>query len=94
MIFREIRIPKIFTFKLYDVLFGILWGGVLVFWWFAFSGEAALTSDKVAVLLLPNLAFLFLPISRYSIWQYLMGIPFDKAVTYHRWIGVLVSLLI
>jgi hypothetical protein len=36
-----------------------------------------------------NLSFSFLlfPIARNSIWDQLYGIPFDRAIKYHRWLG-------
>merc|ERR1711871_1402827 len=34
-----------------------------------------------------NLAVLLLPVTRTSPWVVLLGIPFERAVKYHRWLG-------
>eukprot|EP01080_Neovahlkampfia_damariscottae_P009263 gene9263-1350_t len=35
-----------------------------------------------------NFTFVLLPIARHSIWTVIFGIPFERAIKYHRWIAV------
>eukprot|EP00742_Colponemidia_sp_Colp-10_P009417 GILJ01010266.1.p1 GENE.GILJ01010266.1~~GILJ01010266.1.p1 ORF type:complete len:799 (-),score=93.67 GILJ01010266.1:147-2372(-) len=37
-----------------------------------------------------NMALLVLPVTRNSVWFYVFGIPFERAIKYHRWIGATV----
>eukprot|EP01080_Neovahlkampfia_damariscottae_P010064 gene10064-2486_t len=34
-----------------------------------------------------NFGFVLLPVTRHSIWNFVFGIPFDRAIKYHRWVG-------
>jgi hypothetical protein len=34
-----------------------------------------------------NFGFVLFPIARHSIWNLIFGIPFDRALKYHRWVG-------
>lgn len=34
-----------------------------------------------------NMSFVMLPAARYSIWFLIFGIPFDRTLKFHKWIG-------
>src|SRR5690606_19138955 len=34
-----------------------------------------------------NLTFILFPVTRNTIWVWFFGIPFERAIKYHRWIG-------
>ncbi len=40
------------------------------------------------------LAFLLYPIARNSMWEYVFGVPFERAVKYHRQLGVFAFLCV
>eukprot|EP00026_Physarum_polycephalum_P001242 Phypoly_transcript_01243.p1 GENE.Phypoly_transcript_01243~~Phypoly_transcript_01243.p1 ORF type:complete len:1110 (+),score=123.04 Phypoly_transcript_01243:179-3508(+) len=75
--------------------------GILAVWWFwwwywGYSRIAQMptTLERLARVFghMTNLfsALLLFPITRNSIWVEILGIPFERAVKYHRWAGVVV----
>ncbi|EFC37202.1 predicted protein [Naegleria gruberi] len=65
---------------------------ILVAIWFAFgyvnatSAEAGKAFASVCVF---NFGLILFPVTRYSVLQVLFGISFDRAIKYHRWLGIL-----
>lgn len=66
-------------------------------WWFSGYGRIAHIVDTLERLArvmghMTNLfaSLLLFPVTRNSIWVELLGIPFERAIQYHRWAGVVV----
>ena len=47
-------------------------------------------ADSFGYLACANGLFVVIPASRNSMWAWLFGLPFDKTITIHRWVGRLV----
>ena len=71
--------------------------GLIVFWFWYFtikytriqglelSERAARGLGHVANL---SMSLLLFPVTRNSIWEHVFGVPFERAIKYHRWAGV------
>jgi len=49
-------------------------------------------ADAYGYLAAANGLFVVIPASRNSIWAWLFGLPFDKTITIHRWVGRLTAI--
>jgi len=61
-----------------------------VLWCTAFAKERWNRADQWGYLASANGLFVVIPASRNSLWGWLLGLPFDKTITFHRWLGRLV----
>lgn len=92
----------LFTFSVGEVLviilyliLNILFGGYgfMVAWnttwmWYKPSVYFGPFLKVIAQLLLINFTLVLAPVSRNSIWRIIFGISFERALFYHKWIGI------
>ena len=82
-------------FKLLDascieVLLFALYALINVAWCTVFAKSEWYRADQWGYLASANGLFVVIPASRHSLWGWLLGLPFDKTITFHRWVGRLV----
>eukprot|EP00741_Cyanophora_paradoxa_P017018 tig00020951_g16437.t1 len=69
-------------------------------WWAVYFARASMktdswvgvTADVTGYLAQLQTLFILLPVARNSAWLPLIGVPWERAVRFHRWIGVLMVL--
>ena len=49
--------------------------------------DAVNTARNIGSYAQMNLIIIFFPVTQNTIWLYILGIPFDRAIKYHRWIA-------
>lgn len=97
----RLRLPMItFDSSIAEITFLLCVIGLSVWWfWFWYSGyqriaDIPYTLERLARALghMTNLfaALLLFPVTRNSMWVEILGIPFERAIQYHRWAGVIV----
>ena len=61
-----------------------------VCWCTIFAKETWYVADSWGYVACANGLFVVIPASRNGLWAWLLGLPFDKTITIHRWMGRLV----
>jgi predicted ferric reductase len=83
--FLDVSCIELTVFGLY-VLLNVLWATL-------FAKETWTLASSYGYLTCANGLFVVIPASRNSLWAWLLGLPFDKTITIHRWIGRLTFIM-
>lgn len=83
MVFGEKRVGGS-QVTILQLMMSIVWGGVNIA--SVFLGEAAMGSNW-GYLAAVNALFVAVPAQRNGVLNWVLGIPFDKVISYHRWLG-------
>lgn len=70
-----------------EVLVTSLWLLGSVFWFYNRQDAKTQWSRAFSSVALVQFALLFFPVVRNSVWTWLLGVSFERAIRYHRWIG-------
>ena len=77
--FLDVTLLEALLFALYLVL-NVCWATI-------FAKTNWTYASSFGFLASANGLFVVIPASRNSLWAWLFGVPFDKAITIHRWLG-------
>lgn len=92
LLMHSLTLSKIATTRIYTFEAALF--GAYVFvnlgWAFIWGSAAWHPANSLGALSAANALFIIVPASRTSLWQYLLGLPFDKMIRFHRWIGMLI----
>ena len=81
-------------FSVFDVLVMLLWIFINVGFLFIWNMKQWILANTFGYLAISNAFFVALPATRNSVLAFFLGMPFDKTILYHLWIGRLVLLLV
>lgn len=86
------RLPKT-QIAIVDVIVAVLYVFVNLAWVFLWNSPSWTIPNSLGSIAMVNAFFLALPATRNSVIVWLVGIPFDKTIMFHRWLGRWMALL-